>query len=180
MQRTRALLLLFIGINLVILGMSVASIIASLADAPDALDLLMVAARAVSVVCALLIIVQAIALAMAVRRIERASDLDDLEPLVGRIERSSTWLTVFFSLLIWSIIAGTLINALQHLQEGDIPRALVDVVLAGLLVWIDLRDDGPGGRKRSISKLIGEKSRALRDKLVEAQKGMQPSPGFAG
>lgn len=106
-------------------------------------------------------------------------DDEEIDAHAHTFTKNSDLVIMISTIQIWAIIIGNVIIAIREFLEGDIPSGILFTLLAALLIWVITRGAGGSGKGRSISKLIGEKSRALRDALVEAQKGMQPNPGAA-
>lgn len=138
------------------------------------------------VLCQAVICLAAAAIVMLVLRIRRilgdlmsTDDAEELDTHAHVFTKNLDLTIMIVKIQIWVIITSSAITAVRAFLEGDIPGGIFSTLLTILLIWLNTRGAGGSGKGRSISKLIGEKSRALRDALVEAQKGMQPSPGAA-
>lgn len=77
---------------------------------------------------------------------------------------------------VWSISAVVLnlTYAVNHFMQGDIGSGLFSL-LAAVLIAI-LSNNNHKGTRDTVKRLLGEKSKALRDKLVQAQEGFKGGP----
>lgn len=107
-----------------------------------------------------------------------STNADEIDNVGVSLVQMFNRLQLLCDLLMWSIVVASALSAVRHFLAGETGNAVMNLLLALFMVWLMHRGKG-GGSRRSASELIGEKSRALRDKLVEAQKGMQPNPGPA-
>lgn len=140
----------------------------------------LIGARGLTALLALLLAVQSFSTIRLLRRLDVEGELhehleqaDQVKAAIGRI----SWTT---TAMIWALVASFLISAMQALEDGDVPVVALNLAAAGLLTWLQLRGGGGSGRGRSVGKLLGEKSRALVDQMVEDQKGLRPQPSPIG
>ena len=75
---------------------------------------------------------------------------------------------------IWAICLCLInfVKGLSYIVDGDLLNGVLMVVM-GIALYVFLNKTN-NGMKDKVSKLLGEKSKALRDKLVENQKGALP------
>ncbi|PWH05359.1 hypothetical protein DEO23_12260 [Brachybacterium endophyticum] len=142
------------------------------------LDLLHALASLVMLVAASVAFRHALGIFLAFRRILRTSSLEALELNSQIIALRTPRMNRAHDVVMGAIIANDLISAVRYFLDGDVAWGVFNVVVAALLLWILFLGGGRGDR-RSVSKLLGDKTRALRDRLVDIQKGMQPSPNPA-
>ena len=75
---------------------------------------------------------------------------------------------------IWAICLCLInfVKGLSYIVDGDLFNGVLAIIM-GIALYILLNRTNRG-MKDKVSKLLGEKSKALRDKLVENQKGALP------
>lgn len=75
---------------------------------------------------------------------------------------------------IWAICLCLInfVKGLSYIVNGDLLNGVL-MIITGIALYIFLNRTNRG-MKDKVSKLLGEKSKALRDKLVENQKGALP------
>ena len=75
---------------------------------------------------------------------------------------------------IWAICLCLInfVKGLSYIVDGDLLNGVLMVVM-GIALYVFLNKTN-NGMKDKVSKLLGEKLKALRDKLVENQKGALP------
>lgn len=107
-----------------------------------------------------------------------STDADEIDKVGVSLVQMFNRLQLLSDLMMWSVIVSSTLSAVRHFLADETGNAMMNLLMALFMLWLIHRGKG-GGSRHSTSELIGEKSRALRDKLVEAQKGMQPNPGAA-
>lgn len=179
MKRIHMLLVFLAVLSLLLAPLSVASIVIIRSTPSGPVDAVVIIAKAVTALLGILLAAQVAQVFVCLRRLDAEDEPESLLEAAKRVNTAGIRLTWLSDALLWSVIVGNLLHAVRELMLGDVGAAAFDVLMAALLMWMQLRSGGGGGRRQSIGKLIGEKSRALVDRLVEVQKGMQPLPGPA-
>lgn len=178
MQIPVRLFIQFTLVMTIMVGLSAMLIAADLHGPITGLDALHALSATVTLVAALSLIVNTVRILRLARKAEQNPSEETILDIVDRIAILAGALILAVNVMLWSIIAGDLISAIRHFMAGETGRGIVDLLLVLFLLWVVTRNKGKG-QSNPIKKLIGEKSRALRDALIEAGKGMQPNPGMA-
>jgi hypothetical protein len=142
------------------------------------LDVLHVLARVVSIVAASIALLHVVKTCRAFKGILRDDTAEKLKHHSHVIQSSSYLTERALDVVIWAVIVGDLISAVRYFVEGPAVLGIPDLLWAAALFWL-MRRGGGSGKGKTVSRLLGEKTRAMRDRLVSIQKGMQPVPNPA-
>lgn len=178
MKRINTLLAVLAVFALLLVPLSVISIISIRADPSGPVDAVVIAGKCLAALLGVLLAAQLFQVLLLLRRLDPEDEPERILETVERMAAAGNRLGWLADALTWVVVATSVVQAVRHMMLGDVGLAIFDLILAGVLL-MQLRGGGGGGRRKSIGKLIGEKSRALVDRLVEVQKGMQPLPGPA-
>lgn len=155
------------------------SIALALMEPVGAIEVALVGARVLTALLALLLATQAVRAIRCLRRLDVEGELHELREQVSEIQTVIEHVSRITTAMIWALIVSLLISAARAVVNGSVVQVVLDLAAAGLLTWLQLRGGGGSGRRKSIGRLLGEKSRALVDQLVETQKGLSPRPSPA-
>ena len=130
----------------------------------DPLSLLLIIASGICAVVNLVGVVKFGGTWLTLRKAEKTADpVEQYKTLLamrnGSVVYNYVWLVVTVLTQVTSI--------LNELLAGRFSNALIQTIFLLLLLWLSQRNN-KGGREAT-KRLLGEKSKALRDKLVEAQ-----------
>lgn len=84
-----------------------------------------------------------------------------------------SWLAGYVMLLVF--FAADVVNVIVYLHDRNWGEAGAWLVSLGIAIWALRRSRGNKNRKKA-AELLGAKSRALRDKLVEKAREAMPRP----